>query len=145
MNGIKAKIIDAAVFAAAVLFVLGITSCDLLNIVTGNGNIQTKNYNPEGFTAISCSGKWTVHIDYGTDFSIKITSDENLFPFFDVFNAGDTLYVKDGSFNFRLRDNKSPQLGNRQCRRKHFRLRLGGSVGKKHINRIYKRLGRNPL
>lgn len=97
MNGIKAKIIDAAVFAAAVLFVLGITSCDLLNIVTGNGNIQTKNYNLKNFTAISCSGKWTVHIDRGPDFSIKITSDENLFPFFDVFNAGDTLYVKERS------------------------------------------------
>ena len=94
MNRIKAKIIGTAVFAAAVLFVLGFTSCQLLNIVTGNGNIQTKSYDLKSFTAISCSGDWTVHIEQGAAFSVKITSDENLFPFFDVFTGGGTLYVK---------------------------------------------------
>ena len=94
MNRIKAKIIGTAVFAAAVLFVLGFTSCQLLNIVTGNGNIQTKSYDLKSFTAISCSGDWTVHIEQGAAFSVKITSDENLFPFFDVSTGGGTLYVK---------------------------------------------------
>lgn len=94
MNRIKAKIIGTAVFAAAVLFVLGFTSCQLLNIVTGNGNIQTRSYDLKEFTAISCSGDWTVHIEQGAAFSVKITSDENLFPFFDVFTGGSTLYVK---------------------------------------------------
>ena len=97
MNRIKAKIIGTAVFAAAVFFLLTFTSCQLLNIVTGNGNIKTKSYDLKSFTAISCSGKWTVHIEHGTDFSVKITSDENLFPVFDVFTLGDTLYVTERS------------------------------------------------
>ena len=101
MDRIKAKIIGTAVFAAAVFLLLTLISCDLLNIVTGNGNIKTKSYDLKNFTAISCSGKWTVHIEHGTDFSVKITSDENLFPFFDVFvGGGDTLYVNErGSHN----------------------------------------------
>ena len=92
MDRIKAKIIGTAVFAAAVLFLPSFTSCQFLNIVTGNRNIKTKSYDLKNFTAVSCSGKWTVHIEHGADFSIKITSDENLFPFFDVFvGGGDTL------------------------------------------------------
>lgn len=101
MDRIKAKIIGTAVFAAAVLFLPSFTSCQFLNIVTGNRNIKTKSYDLKNFTAVSCSGKWTVHIEHGADFSIKITSDENLFPFFDVFvGGGDTLYVNErGSHN----------------------------------------------
>ena len=94
MNRIKAQIIGTAVFAAAVLFVLTFTGCQLLNIITGNGNIKTKSYDLKDFTAISCSGDWIVHIEQGAAFSVKITSDENLFPFFDVFTGGGTLYVK---------------------------------------------------
>lgn len=97
MNRIKAKIIGTAVFAATLLFLLTFTGCQLLNIITGNGNIKTKSYDLKDFTAVSCSGKWTVHIERGADFSVKITSDENLFPFFDVFTGGDTLYVKERS------------------------------------------------
>jgi len=97
MKKIKAETMGTAVFAAAVFFLLTFTGCDLLNIVIGNGNIKAKSYDLKNFTTVSCSGKWTVHIEHGADFSVKIISDENLFPFFDVFMHGDTLYVKERS------------------------------------------------
>ena len=97
MKKIKTETMGTAVFAAAVFFLLTFTGCDLLNIVIGNGNIKAKSYDLKNFTTVSCSGKWTVHIEHGADFSVKIISDENLFPFFDVYTSGDTLYVKERS------------------------------------------------
>ncbi len=98
MKKIKTETMGTAVFAAAVFFLLTLTGCDLLNIVIGNGTIKAKSYDLKNFTTVSCSGKWTVHIDRGTDFSVKIISDENLIPFFDVFVSGSgTLYVKERS------------------------------------------------
>lgn len=97
MKKIKTETMGTAVFAAAVFFLLTLTGCDLLNIVIGNGTIKAKSYDLKNFTTVSCSGKWTVHIEHGTDFSVKITSDENLFPVFDVFTLGDTLYVTERS------------------------------------------------
>lgn len=97
MKKIKTETMGTAVFAAAVFFLLTFTGCDLLNIVIGNGNIKAKSYDLKNFTTVSCSGKWTVHIEHGADFSVKIISDENLFPFFDVYKSGDTVYVKERS------------------------------------------------
>ena len=90
----KTKLIGTVIFAAAVFFLLSCTGCELLHIVDGNGNIATKSFDLKNFTAISCSGSWTVNVEQGDTFAVKVTSDENLFPFFDILVSPGILHIK---------------------------------------------------
>ena len=90
----KTKLMGSVIFAAAVFFLLSCTGCELLHIVDGNGNIVTKSFDLKNFTAISCPGSWTVNVEQGDTFAVKVTSDENLFPFFDILVSPGILHIK---------------------------------------------------
>lgn len=60
----------------------------------GNGIRKTQTFPYRDFNAVAVSGSWKVAITYSETFSINIESDENLFDFFDIHVADNTLHLK---------------------------------------------------
>ena len=62
-------------------------------VIKGNGTIETKSFPQNNFNALSISGGWIADIRYSETFSIQIETDENIFPYLDVFLTGTTLNI----------------------------------------------------
>ena len=61
--------------------------------VKGNGKMETKPFPESDFNAVCIKGSWTADIRYSETFSIQIETDENIFPYLDIFLTGATLNI----------------------------------------------------
>ena len=60
-------------------------------VVEGNGNIVTRNYDVAAFDEISMILPATVNYTVADDYSCRVTLDENLFEYLDIYTKGDAL------------------------------------------------------
>ena len=95
MNKVKViGVVKAAVITALLCICISCQSFSCSGeVIKGNGTIETKTFPQNNFNAISISGGWTADIRYSETFSIQIETDENIFPYLDIFLTGTTLNI----------------------------------------------------
>ncbi len=64
------------------------------NIVEGNGNVVTRDFDMEAFKGISMILPATVNYAVADNYSCRVTLDENLFEWVDIYLKGDCLKVE---------------------------------------------------
>jgi hypothetical protein len=74
-----------------VLYILLIAGCRWIGI-RGNGNIKTDERTVSTFANIDASGAFQIEWQNGTP-ALRVTTDENLFPYIDSHISGDTLHL----------------------------------------------------
>lgn len=77
----------------AVLMVAVLLSGCLLGVVTGSGNLVTKEMNLSGFTRVEVGSAFEVEIIQADSYHVSITADDNLFDYIKVAKDGDTLKI----------------------------------------------------
>ena len=95
MNKVKViGVVKASVITALLCICI---SCQSFSgsgeVIKGNGTIETKTFPQNNFNALSISGGWIADIRYSETFSIQIETDENIFPYLDIFLTGATLNI----------------------------------------------------
>ncbi|HMR82393.1 MAG TPA: head GIN domain-containing protein [Niabella sp.] len=66
--------------------VIALSSCNIIDQkrIKGNGHVISKTYDLKDFAQIDIGDNMDVYIQQGTDYSVKIETDENLFKYLDV-------------------------------------------------------------
>ena len=93
MNETTVKVIGTVKAAVITALLVICISCQSYPSIRGNGKIETKAFPQNNFNAVSIVGGWIADIQYGETFSIQIETDENIFPYLDVFLTGTTLNI----------------------------------------------------
>ena len=75
----------------------------------GNTNIKTEQRNLSGFTGIEVGGPFQVTVTQGTDYKVMVTADDNLLPYIETRQNGETLEISEKD-NFNLRGTKGLQV-----------------------------------
>jgi hypothetical protein len=88
---IKQVIISALIILAAV--VLLIPSCSSVEIITGSGPVETRDYDLSDFTSVTISSAFEFELVPASTYSIAVTANENLFSYIEVNKSGDTLSI----------------------------------------------------
>jgi hypothetical protein len=68
-----------------------LTGCAL---IIGAGSIETKDYSETDFDSVSVSEAFESHITQGNSYSVKVTTNNNIFDYVDVYKSGSRLYVE---------------------------------------------------
>ena len=63
------------------------------DIVTGSGNIITKDYDVKGFSRVTLAGSGNVYITQGSTESLSVETDDNIFAQLDIRVRGDELIL----------------------------------------------------
>jgi len=79
------------VLVAALLTAGLLVGCE--GVVTGSGNLETKQYNFSDFNRVDIGYAFEVGIDQSSSYSISITADDNLFEYIQVSKEGETLKI----------------------------------------------------
>ena len=80
-----------AILAMTLLISIMIAGCE--GVVTGSGNLETKQYNFSDFNRVDIGYAFEVEIDQSSSYSISITADDNLFKHIQVIKDGETLKI----------------------------------------------------
>jgi hypothetical protein len=84
----------------ALLLVITITGCNTNSSgLTGSGKDETREFAFSGFTAVEADNAFEVSLNQGGSYSIKVTTDDNLWDFLDISLEGGTLHfgIKKGT------------------------------------------------
>ncbi|MBA7513921.1 hypothetical protein ES705_05939 [subsurface metagenome] len=76
-----------------VALLISIMSAGCEGVVTGSGNLETKQYNFSDFNRVDIGYAFEVEIDQSSSYSISITADDNLFEYIHVSKEGETLKI----------------------------------------------------
>lgn len=87
-----AKIATAIIVTVSMVAVL-LSGC-LLGVVTGSGNLVTREMDLSGFTRVAAGSAFEVEIIQGDSYNVIITADDNLFDYIRVDKDGDTLEIR---------------------------------------------------
>jgi hypothetical protein len=63
-------------------------------VITGSGNIVTKNFDNSGFTMVRLEDGFDVALIQSPSFGIEITADDNIFDYLEITQEGNTLKVR---------------------------------------------------
>lgn len=86
------------------LMVLSLTvisvGCFSIGSIVGRGPVQTHNFDFSGFTRVQAATAFDMEIIRSDEFSVSVTTNENLFDYLELERTGDTLYIqlKAGSY-----------------------------------------------
>ena len=83
------KKVIVAILAVTLLISIMIAGCE--GVVTGSGNLETKQYNFSDFNRVDVGYAFEVEIDQSSSYSISITADDNVFEHIQVTKEGGTL------------------------------------------------------
>lgn len=85
----------------AALALMG-TGCFSIGSIVGRGPVETRDFEFDGFTRLQVSSAFDVTVVRSDDFSVSITTNENLFEYLDLSRVGDTLSIRlrAGSYTF---------------------------------------------
>ena len=83
------KKVIMAILAVTLLISIMIAGCE--GVVTGSGNLETKQYNFSDFNRVDVGYAFEVEIDQSSSYSISITADDNVFEHIQVTKEGGTL------------------------------------------------------
>jgi hypothetical protein len=86
------KFATLTIVAVLVVAVL-LTGC-LLGVVTGSGNLVTREMDLSGFTRVAAGSAFEVEIIQADSYNVSITADDNLFDYIRVDKDGDTLEIR---------------------------------------------------
>jgi hypothetical protein len=83
-------------FLSLLAFLIVVSSCDYVGgkRVRGNGSIKTENISVDKFTDIEVHGAIDVKVKKDSITSVKVASDENLLPYIEISNHGNTLEIR---------------------------------------------------
>jgi len=63
-------------------------------VITGSGNLKTKSYDVKDFTGIEAQNGFQVELTKSGNFSIEITTDDNVLECIEVYKSGNILVIK---------------------------------------------------
>jgi len=78
--------------AAILVFGLSLTGCG--DIVSGSGNVESRNYDFSGFNEIQISGVFKYAVTHSDSFSVSVTADDNMFEYIEISQEGEKLIIK---------------------------------------------------
>ncbi|MEN8615381.1 head GIN domain-containing protein [Dehalogenimonas sp. THU2] len=83
-------------------FCVTAAGCFPFGSIVGRGPVETRNFEFSGFTRIVAATAFDVEVVLSSDFSVTVTTNENLFEYMDLQQNGDTLTVqlRSGSYSF---------------------------------------------
>lgn len=78
------------------------TGCFPLGAIVGRGPEETQSFEFSGFTRVNVASAFEVDITRSEEFSLSVTTNENLFEYLDLKRSGDTLWIqlRPGSYSF---------------------------------------------
>ena len=78
------------------------TGCFTIGSIVGRGPVETQIFDFTGFTRIIVTTSFDVDIIQSNDFSVTVTTNQNLFEYLDLQQNGDTLklQLRSGSYSF---------------------------------------------
>lgn len=79
---------------AALMLVVLFTGCSGFGLVTGQGEITSKSYSFNDFTAIEVGSAFEVEIKPSETYGVTVTTYENLFNYLDISHVDRTLKIK---------------------------------------------------
>ncbi|AKG52769.1 hypothetical protein DGWBC_0078 [Dehalogenimonas sp. WBC-2] len=93
------KIVTLLIIMALAVSAAG---CFTIGSIVGRGPVETQNFDFTGFTRIIVATSFNVEIIKSNDFSVAVTTNENIFEYLDLQQNGDTLKVqlRAGSYSF---------------------------------------------
>jgi hypothetical protein len=89
-----------ATLVAVVIIIIAIVSIGLIpsggfpGPIIGSGDLQTQQINVTDFTGVEAGNGFNVQITQASNYSIKITAQENILQYIDVNKTGSTLTIK---------------------------------------------------
>jgi hypothetical protein len=92
--------IPSGLSAILVLVILLIAGCQQFGLISGSGNIITKQYTFSNFAYIEVSSAFEVQITASDSYSVAVTTYENIFNYMNVTQSGNTVKIglKAGSY-----------------------------------------------
>jgi hypothetical protein len=82
------------IVAAALTLLLSGCAWPQLRAIRGNGNLASRDYPITGFTEVEAHNAFDVTVKQGEPFQVRVTTDDNLFPYLVVEKVGDRLIVR---------------------------------------------------
>ena len=84
------------IFSAGLLM----TGCSRIGFVAGTGQVISKLYEYKGFSSIDVSSAFKFEIRQSSNYEVTVSTNEDVFPYLDVHQTGETLIIrlKPGSF-----------------------------------------------
>ncbi len=76
------------------LICLTLTGCFATEVVSGNGNIKTYDFEYENFDTVVLGNNFDVILEQSDDYYVEITCDSNIVDYLDVRVNSDTLYIR---------------------------------------------------
>ncbi|ADJ26996.1 conserved hypothetical protein [Dehalogenimonas lykanthroporepellens BL-DC-9] len=76
--------------------------CFTVGSIVGRGPVETRDFEFDSFTRLQVSSAFEVTVARSDEFSVSVTTNENLFDYLDLSRVGDTLSLrlKSGSYTF---------------------------------------------
>ncbi|MFC1865830.1 head GIN domain-containing protein [Chloroflexota bacterium] len=71
-------------------------------LITGSGNLDTREFDYSDFNRLEVSSAFEVEIVQSASFAVSITTDDNIFEYIDIAKSGNTLNIRlKSGYNFR--------------------------------------------
>lgn len=94
------KRISGALLLLLIAYMIMATTGCVLRTVTGSGDLETRDMELSGFSTVIVSHAFDVEIAEADSYSVRITTDDNLFEYLSVKTSGSTLFISLVSGNY---------------------------------------------
>lgn len=89
----KNNLVKIVVITVVFITLLSLTGCVFTNVITGSGNLQTKEFSFSGFNKIDVGSVFEANITRSDSYQVSVTIDDNLVNYLDVTQSGDTVHI----------------------------------------------------
>jgi hypothetical protein len=88
------------IFLTVLTLAVAAVGCFSIGSIVGRGPLETQTFDFHGFTRVQAATAFEVNIVRSDEFSVSVTTNENIFDYLALERTGDTLYVqlKAGSY-----------------------------------------------